>query len=92
MNNSGANHDDDNDDNDDGEDDTSRFLHHGTVRDSFLSSRTDYCGRQNGDLRNVSLEVTDSMDDVETADRLFIFFMRYEIIEEAMTIQSRGSF
>lgn len=91
MNNSGVNHDDD--DTDDGEDDTSRFLHHdGTVRDSFLSSRTGHCARQNGDLRNVSLEVTDSMDDVETADRLFIFFMRYEIIEGAVTIQSRGSF
>lgn len=67
MNNFGANDDDD----DDSEDDTSRFLHHGTARDSFLSSRTGHCARQNGDLGNVSLEVTDSVDDVETVDRLF---------------------
>lgn len=71
MNNSGANHDDDDDD---GEDDTSRFLHHGTVRDSFLSSRTGHCARQNRDLGNVSLEITDSMDDVERRPTDYFFY------------------
>jgi len=37
VNNSGAN-DGDNDD-------TSRFLHHGAERDSFLLSRANYCAR-----------------------------------------------
>lgn len=43
VNNSGANDDDD-------DDDTSRFLHHGAGRDSFLSSRASHCARQNGRL------------------------------------------
>jgi hypothetical protein len=42
VNNSGA---DDADDDDD--DDTSRFLHHGAERDSFLSSRPVHCAKRN---------------------------------------------
>lgn len=51
VNNSGANDGDD--------DDTSRFLHHGAERDSFLLSRIDHCARQNEDLGDAFLEVTD---------------------------------
>lgn len=63
VNNSGANDGDD--------DDTSRFLHHGAERDSFLLSRTDHCARQNEDLGDAFLEVTDFEYDVEKTVEIF---------------------
>lgn len=70
VNNSGANDGDD--------DDTSRFLHHGTERDSFLLSRADHCARWYKDSEHAFLKITDKWCQ---EDRRNIFFARYEIID-----------